>query len=316
MIARLLRGLWCVALIVTAVAVERAIHFFGGLLGPWFAAAVAIMIIGAMHPAAVASCFLMSRIKGDPVPPAHRLSLWQAIKTYDAEIDASMWGVWIANPFREGFATPRPQSDAPPRRHALLFLHGYFCNRSVWQPFMKDAAALGYRSEALTLDQGHASIDSHAAAVDQAIDRLIADGAERVVIVAHSMGGLVVRASTQTIDHSRIAHVFTLGTPHAGTYPARFGFLTSVVQMRRDSPWLAALEARETNDGLGLPRDAYTTVFTYHDQIVYPQTTACLAGAECVALGGCGHVGLLYDRRVRTIVFDRLERIGQAGAAS
>ncbi len=75
--------------------------------------------------------------------------------------------------------------------------------------------------------------------------------------------------------------------------------------MRPGGAWLQALDARE-RDGAGLPRAAYTTIFGWHDDIVYPQSTGALDGAEAVAVGGVGHVSLLYDRRVRTIVFDRL----------
>ncbi len=100
--------------------------------------------------------------------------------------------------------------------------------------------------------------------------------------------------------------MFTLGTPHDGTLQARYGRSPSVRQMRPRSAWLRSLAARENDGGAGLPRAAYTTIFSWHDDIVYPQTTGRLDGAETIAIGGCGHVALLYDRRVRTIVFDRL----------
>jgi triacylglycerol esterase/lipase EstA (alpha/beta hydrolase family) len=185
---------------------------------------------------------------------------------------------------------------------------------------MKDAANRGYRCEAVTLDDGFSSIDGHTETLDRALDRLLDGGTERVVVVAHSMGGLVARACLQAADAARVAHVFTLGTPHHGTHAARYGIATSVAQMRRDSAWLQLLALREGR-GHGLPRDAYTTVFSYHDDIVFPQSSAGLDGAACIAIGGCGHVSLLYDRRVRKIVFDGLETLearhaGTAGAAS
>ena len=316
MIARQIRWLWLATIVFAAGAAWMSVRCFSGLAGPWFAAVATIAAIAALHPVAIALCFAMSRVFGDPVPPEFRLSPWRAIKTWDAEIDASMRGFWFATPFLEHRPTPQPSPGAPARGFALLFLHGYFCNRAVWHSFMKDAASRGFRCEAVTLDEGHASIDSHAAVVGAAIERLVAGGAERVVLIGHSMGGLVARACLRIIDGSRVAHVFTLGSPHRGTHSARYaGGKPSLLQMRRDSPWLDELAAHEM-DGRGLPRAAFTTIFSYHDDIVYPQATACLDGAERVAIGGCGHVSLLYDHRVRKIVFDRIDALearGQAG---
>jgi hypothetical protein len=52
-----------------------------------------------------------------------------------------------------------------------------------------------------------------------------------------------------------------------------------------------------------------TTVFSHHDNIVYPQRTALLEGARHVRLAGIGHVALAFDRRVRDAVFERLEEL-------
>jgi pimeloyl-ACP methyl ester carboxylesterase len=316
MIAWLLRALWCATIVVAAGAVWLSERLFSATIGPWAAGLLAIMAIGALHPLAIAFNFVMSRINGDAVPAEYRLSPWAMIKAYDAEIDASMRGVWFATPFLGHRTTPQPLADIASQPFALLFIHGYFCNRAVWHSFMRDAASRGYRCEAVTLMNPFASIDSHADAIDRAIDELRDAHPVRVVIVAHSMGGLVARAALQRIDASRVAHVFTLGSPHHGTHTARFGRMTSVTQMGRGSAWLAALAEREINDRSGLPRSAYTTIYSYHDDIVYPQTTGALDGAECVAIGGCGHVALLYDRRVRAIVFERLAALGTASQAT
>ena len=54
MIARLLRGLWLVALAVAAGAAWFAVHRFGPVVGPWVAGFAALMVVGALHPAASA----------------------------------------------------------------------------------------------------------------------------------------------------------------------------------------------------------------------------------------------------------------------
>lgn len=318
MIARLMRGLWVATLIVAIAAAWLSIHWFASSIGPWAAASAAVFVVVALHPLVTGFNFLLSRLHGDPVPAACRLSLWQALKTYDAEIDASMRGLWFATPFREHRPITRPAIDQPSRAVPILFVHGYLCNRAIWLSFARDAASRGYRCEALTLANPFEPIESHATQIDAAIDALLTEAraagstATQVAIVAHSMGGLVVRAALQRIDASRVAHVVTLGTPHHGCFSARFSGIPSVVQIRRGSPWIAQLEADEATGLHGLPRSAYTTLFSYHDDIVYPQETGRLDGAHPIALGGCGHVALVYDRRVRTLVFERLASLEAA----
>ncbi len=316
MIATILRAFWVVTLVVAGAAAWWSVRIFGADIGPWAAGLAGVALVFAIHPALVAINFIASRLAGDRVPEAFRLSPWQAIKTYDAELDASIRGFWFATPFLLHRPAPSPDATAPGKQPlALLFVHGYFCNRAIWLSFMRDAAARGYLCEALTLPRSFGPIESNASVVDAAIDELLAratrEGSDdaRVVIIAHSMGGLVARAALLRIDASRVAHVITLGTPHHGTFTADYGNFSSIVQMRRGSTWLKALDAEETQQRRGLPRSMYTTLFSYHDNIVFPQTTGRLEGAHEIAIGGAGHVALVYDKRVRTIVFSRLEAI-------
>ncbi len=315
MIATILRVFWIVTLVAAALVACLSMRLFGAHIGPWAAGLAGIALVFAAHPALVAINFIVSRIAGDRVPEPFHLSLWQAIKTFDAEVDASIRGFWFATPFLLHRAAATPPNRIATRPYPILFVHGYFCNRAIWLSFMRDAAGRGYRCEALTLPRPFGPIEAGASAVDAAIDRLLAASAhegataDRVVIIAHSMGGLVVRAALQRIDASRVAHVITLGTPHHGTFTARYWNVPCVMQMRLDSSWLKALDVEESQPGRGLPRSAYTTLFSYHDNIVFPQESARLEGAHAIAIGGVGHVALLYARGVRTMVFDRLEAI-------
>lgn len=303
-----MRGLWVVVLVAAALAAWAAIHLLGPRIGPWAAGLLGVFVVASVHPVLVTFNFVLSKIHGDPVPIALRLTAWQTVKMIDAEVDASLRGVWFGTPFLGHRPAARPSADAPGPAMPILFIHGYLCNRAVWLSFMREAAARGHRCEAITLDDPFADIDSHVPAVGRAIDALLgrAGDARRVALVGHSMGGLVARAAL-AVHGERIGPVVTLGTPHHGTWTARFGRSPSVMQMRRGSSWLAALDARSSAGHV-------TTVFSHHDNIVYPQTTAALAGARQVAVGGAGHVALLYDRQVRAIVFAAIVD-GQAAMA-
>jgi pimeloyl-ACP methyl ester carboxylesterase len=316
MIAWLLRWLWCMTIIAAWAAASISIDWLGASIGPWAAGLAGVLVIALIHPAAIACEFAWSRLAGDPVPPEHRLSPWQALVTYDAEIDASMRGFWFATPFLAKRPAARPASGSPVRPVALLFIHGYFCNRAIWLSFMRDAAARGYVCEAVTLPRPFDRIEVGAGVIPMASDALLArthrDGrpASRVVLIGHSMGGLAIRSALQSgaVDRSRIAHVITLGTPHHGTRTAAFGTALNIVQMRPDSPWLRELAEAETR-GDGLSREQWTTIFSYHDDIVFPQRTGRLEGARQIALSGIGHVSLAYHARVREIVFERLAEV-------
>ena len=314
MIARVIRVLWVASVICALCAAAVSIRWLGPRVGIAAAALIGICCVYASHPAIVMWNFALSRWKGDSIPADLRISSARFVAMVDAEIDASVRGFWVGTPFLSARPAPLPDAALATRRHALLFVHGYFCNRAVWGSFMRDAAARGYVCEAVTLPEGFASIESHAQAIAEALVSLMARARElerpasRAVVVAHSMGGLAMRSALTSIDAHSVAHLITLGTPHHGTWPARFGHFANVVQMRRGSPWLAALAAEE-RAGRGWPSADCTTVYTAHDEIVYPQETALLDGARHVRLSGIGHVALLYDTRVCDAVFERLEEL-------
>ena len=268
----------------------------------------------ALHPLVVANNFVVSRVVSGRVPDALRLGPGGLLRLYLGELLASARGFWLATPF---FLHRSARQPSIPRPEAIpiLFVHGFFCNRAIFLSFMKDAAARGHVVEAVTLPFQFEAIERNAPAIDAALTALLARvrdlgfPARQVAIVAHSMGGLVARASLLRIDASRVAHVITLGTPHRGTWMARSGATTNVQQMQVDSTWLRALDEAERADSRSLPRAAFTTLYSAHDNVVFPQPNAALDGATCITIGGVGHVALAYDRKVRVHVFDTLARL-------
>ncbi len=313
-VASLIRVFWVVSVVGTTTVCWWAVHRFGDRVGPWVAGLVALCVALAIHPAIVASNLVTSRIVSGPVPAAFRIGLGGMLGLFIGEVIASVRGFWLATPFLLHRPAARP-SVARPDAIPILFIHGWFCNCAIWLSFMKEAASRGHVCEAMTLPFQFESIESNADAVDAAIDALLARkvqagvSVKRVAIVAHSMGGLVARAALLRIDASRVAQVITLGTPHHGTWMSRSGTTTNVRQMQLDSAWLRDLDEAERRDaGRIVPRRVFTTLFSHHDNIVFPQTTAVLDGASVMPIAGVGHVALAYDRRVRSRVFAALDR--------
>ena len=131
------------------------------------------------------------------------------------------------------------------------------------------------------------------------------------MLIGHSMGGLVSRAYLDQFGGDKVAHVITLGAPHLGTWMARFGVGPNVRNMAEDSAWLAELRQREAARS-ARPYANFTCVYTYHDNLVTPQTNAALPGAETIALSGIGHVSLVLSGGVVSLVLNTLERVRDA----
>jgi triacylglycerol esterase/lipase EstA (alpha/beta hydrolase family) len=135
------------------------------------------------------------------------------------------------------------------------------------------------------------TIDDTVAILEQAVRRLEHHTGLAPVVVAHSMGGLALRhwwaqhGRTST-DTDRVHHALTLGTPHHGTWLARFAMSPNARQMRRHSRWLQALAQREPAGRAA----RFTCFYSHCDNIVFPPSTATLAGADNRHLPGVAHV--------------------------
>lgn len=128
----------------------------------------------------------------------------------------------------------------------VLLIHGFFCNRGLWNPWMRVLQARRIPFIAVNLEPAFAPIESFIRTIDAAAERLEVATGRPPIVVAHSMGGLAVRAwLAETGPRNAVHCVITIGTPHKGTWLARFSHTVNGRQMRRSSTWLEALEAKE-----------------------------------------------------------------------
>jgi pimeloyl-ACP methyl ester carboxylesterase len=177
----------------------------------------------------------------------------------------------------------------------VVFIHGYVCNRGLWNPWMRRLHKLDRAFVAVSLEPAFASMDDYVPQVERAVRRIEAATGLAPVIVAHSMGGVVARAWLRSrAAHRRsdgtdeAARLITIGTPHRGTWLARMAMAENVRQMRVDSDWMKALAAGEPSTLPGL----ITSWWSECDQIVYPPPTAVYPGSEARQLRGVGHIAL------------------------
>jgi triacylglycerol esterase/lipase EstA (alpha/beta hydrolase family) len=199
-------------------------------------------------------------------------------------------------------ADPAGARDGTP----ILLVHGYFSNRGMWIRFRQRLVAAGLGPVyTISLEPLTGSIDAMAANLGHRIDEICAEtGKPKVVVVAHSMGGLVTRAYMAERGSQHIARLVTLGTPHHGTRTAGFAIGTCTRQMRIGSDWLQTLADRE--DARADERPPTLSIYTLNDDIVYPPETSALAWAENVPVSGVGHVGLLFSAPVAERVIEAI----------
>ena len=266
---------------------------------PGWALAGALLVVGG-YAIVLALEFALLRLAhgNDPTPratPAQLLRAW--------------WGEVRAAPtvfcWRQPFFSQRWPDLLPASaqgQRGVLLVHGFVCNRGLWNPWLQRLHAARVPVIAVNLEPVFGSIDEYIPAIDAAVLRLQQCTGLAPVIVAHSMGGLAVRRWwAEQLDEphdkprdgrdgphgaSRVHHLITLGTPHHGTWLARFAMTRNSRQMRQVSIWLQTLAGREIAG-----RAARWTCFYSHcDNIVFPAATATLPGADNRHLAGVAHV--------------------------
>ena len=254
---------------------------------PGWAVAGALLIIGGYAPILGLEFILLSRVHGDdPTPRASAALLWRA-----------WWGEVRAAPtvfcWRQPFASRAHDDHLPAQalgRRGVLLVHGFVCNRGVWNPWLARLRSQDTPVVALNMEPVFGSIDDCIAGIEAAVCRLERGTGLAPVIVAHSMGGLAVRRWwAERGNAARVHWLITLGTPHQGTWLARFAMTHNARQMQRGSAWLRTLAAREPPN-----RPASLTCFFSHcDNIVFPPRCAVMPGAEQRHLPGVAHVHMV-----------------------
>ena len=223
---------------------------------------------------------------GDPAPAASAAEMRRA---WLAEVVGAIVVFGWHVPWRSTRYPDHLPTGAEGRR-GLVLLHGFVCNRGIWNPWWPRLLTQGSPVVALNLEPVFASIDDYAAQIETAVRQVTDLTGQPPLLVAHSMGGLAVRAWMRLFDaDNRVHRVVTVGTPHGGTWLARFGRGRNALEMRMLSPWFNTLAASET-----LARQAkFTCYYSHCDNIVFPCSRATLPNADNRHLRGHGHVHLL-----------------------
>jgi triacylglycerol lipase len=259
-----------------------------------------------------ANNFFIAWLYRSETPNLLHLNYRQACRLFIDEFYASMSSSSWTMAFHS--FTKRPAEN--PIGLPVLLIHGYGCNSGYWHAMSRRLKRERITHYAVDLEPVLAGIDDYVPTVNDTVETLCREtGHDKVIIVAHSMGGLVARAYLRDYGNARIAKVITLGAPHRGTGLANFGAGPNSKQMRWKgragngvpSEWLRKLEAAEDN----AVRALFVSIYSHHDNIVSPQISSRFAGAANIEFHGVGHVALAFNPAIQTRVVEEIQNTPQ-----
>ena len=302
MVVRITRLLLLFQLLVAAAIAAAAMQFFP-VDNTFLAGAIGLGVVVVVRLAITANNFFLASRYRSETPLHHRIGMWAAVHLFLGEFRSTMTASSWTMPFRT-FAKRVP---ARPRGLPALLVHGYGCNSGYWHSMSKALQKANITHHAVDLEPVIGGIDEYAPLIHRAVETLCREtGHDKVIIVAHSMGGLASRAYLRDYGSEKVARLITLGTPHHGTSLAHFGVGLNTHQMRWTateqeglaSEWLRVLKAAENPAVYRL----VVSIYSHHDNIISPQTSSHLDGAKNIELNGIGHVALGFDPEVQAMV--------------
>jgi triacylglycerol lipase len=288
-LARLQRGL--VLSILLALGVW---WWWSGRQGlAWYSRLAISLPLMLPHAPVLAFEFLLLARFSDP-RPASTPSLSMLIRAWFGEVLSDVLIFGWRQPWRSNAEPDHLPASAAGQR-GLVLIHGFVCNRGLWTPWLKRLRARGSTFVAVNLEPVFGDIEDYVPLIEAAVARVEAATGVPPLIVAHSMGGLAVRAWLRAHQSdARCAGVVTIGTPHRGTWLARFSMTRNGYQMRQDGDWLRALR----NDEPIARYRSFTCFYGHCDNIVFPAATAMLPGADNRHIDGTAHVHLITRAQV------------------
>lgn len=188
-------------------------------------------------------------------------------------------------------------------RRPILLIHGIFHNHSAFFKMKKRLLRYGwdkiYTINLATYSQG---IEELAVLTEKKIDAiLVQTRANRVDIIAHSLGGTIARYYIQVLSgHQKVKHCVTLGTPHQGTLLSNLGIGKSILELRATSGLIKKLNSKP------LPRSvSFTSFWSPFDTMVWPPRYSQIkhdvktdSHIQNIKITHAGHAGLLFSKEV------------------
>ena len=280
------------SIVLTITCAALAASTIGAMLGhAWLGAAMIALAISGYLGAIAFEFWLLARSYA-PLDPA-RPTLGELVRAWATEVLIAPRVFLWNQPFRSA----REPDQLPSRRRGqrgVVLVHGFFCNRGLWNPWLRRLRAADIPFVAVNLEPVLGSIDDYGATIGAAVAAVEASTGEPPLVVAHSMGGLAVRAWLAATPDARVDRLVTIATPHAGTRIARHARGANAAQMREGSDWLRGLARTRERAA----RASVLCFWSRCDNIVFPTRNATLEGADNREIAGAPHVAMVFHPAV------------------
>lgn len=182
--------------------------------------------------------------------------------------------------------------DDPACEATLVLVHGLCMDDRAWGPAWSELAAeTGHRALRFRYNSGQ-PIPSNGRALAECLERELAAD-QHVVLLGHSMGGLVARSAIVAAEveqhawRTRLRRLVTLGTPHLGAPLERGGQWLSVAT--QFSPYSAPIIGLLDRRSAGIRDLARGDVVAPACPVPLPAGVACYAAAAQLDAGP--HIG-------------------------
>jgi triacylglycerol lipase len=210
--------------------------------------------------------------------------------------------------------SPHLKARTAPTTRPVLLVHGLAGTKSSWSLVAETLSARGLTVDAIAYPPVGTSVERLA---DQVVAEVRAilyrTGADKVHLVGHSLGGVVI---AQAIADGRldgmVDTVITLGSPFGGSpWAGLLPFVEIVRALRPGSPLLQRLASAPVPDGV-----RWLAVTAALDIIVPGlRSVPTHAEVETTTFGDVGHLGLLVSRQVIAYIAAALSARESATAA-
>jgi triacylglycerol lipase len=221
----------------------------------------------------------------------------------------------VGGGFEPASSVPRhTRAHAAPTARPVLLVHGFGGTKSSWSVIAQALSDRGIMVDTITYSPMGNSVEQLADELVAAVERTLSQtGADKVHLVGHSLGGVVIAEAIAGGGLvGQVDTVITLGSPFGGSpWAGLLPFGDLLRALRPGSPQLRRLASAPVPVGV-----RWLAVTAALDIIVPgPRSVPAHADVETITVDGIGHLGMLISRRVVGYIVAALPAHGSPVAA-
>lgn len=222
-------------------------------------------------------------------------------------ITTALWPLGWRGDADDGPVVPGDRATTP-----VLLVHGFGANKSNWLFIRRHLEQAGYdRVDALNYNPFADDVPGLAARCAERVEALKARyGTDRVHLVGHSMGGIIIRYAVQVDGLEDVGVVATVCSPHGGCGLARYRL------PGLGGPFAAGLQLDPSSTVMRLFRSTArplpTRFVAYYSNLdlIVPARRAMITEPELdatnILIKDHGHLSIMLSRRLGTSLVDQL----------